>query len=210
MTQLVIFRAIQGVGAGGLIPLALATVAVIVPPRDRGRYQGLIAGTFAFSSIIGPALGGLIVDSTSWRWIFYVNLPVGAVALAVIATAFHARTVKQRHEIDYLGAGLLAAALSAVILFTSLGGTTWAWSSTKIIALIVASIVLLPLFVFVEARAAEPIMPLTLFRNHTFSVTSIVGFIVGFALFGAITCAAVGRIPASGIGVMPDAWTVLG
>jgi EmrB/QacA subfamily drug resistance transporter len=187
MVQLIAFRALQGLGAGGLIVTTLAVIGDLIPPRERGKYQGYFGGVFGVSTVIGPLLGGFFVDNLSWRWIFYVNLPVGAVALAVIATAFHARTVKQRHEIDYLGAGLLAAALSAVILFTSLGGTTWAWSSTKIIALIVASIVLLPLFVFVEARAAEPIMPLTLFRNHTFSVTSIVGFIVGFALFGAIT-----------------------
>jgi EmrB/QacA subfamily drug resistance transporter len=187
MVQLIAYRAIQGLGAGGLIVTTLAVIGDLIPPRERGKYQGYFGGVFGVSTVIGPLLGGFFVDNLSWRWIFYVNLPVGIVALAVIATAFHARTVKQRHEIDYLGAGLLAAALSAVILFTSLGGTTWAWSSTKIIALIVASIVLLPLFVFVEARAAEPIMPLTLFRNHTFSVTSVVGFIVGFALFGAVT-----------------------
>jgi EmrB/QacA subfamily drug resistance transporter len=187
MVQLIAYRTLQGLGAGGLIVTTLAVIGDLIPARERGKYQGYFGGVFGVSTVIGPLLGGFFVDHFSWRWIFYVNLPVGAIALAVIAAAFHARLVTQRHEIDYLGAALLAAALSSVILFTSLGGTTWAWSSPEIIALMLASVVLLPLFVLVESRAAEPIMPLALFRNHTFSVTSVVGFIVGFALFGAIT-----------------------
>ncbi len=187
MTQLIAFRALQGLGAGGLMVVTLAVVGDIIPPRDRGRYQGFFGAVFGVATVIGPLLGGFFVDNLSWRWIFYVNLPVGAVALSVIAVAFHTRTVTTRHAMDYLGAALLAGSLAAVVLFTSLGGTTWAWGSTKIIALIVASIVLLPTFVFVEARAEEPILPLSLFRNHTFAVTSVIGFIVGFALFGSVT-----------------------
>jgi EmrB/QacA subfamily drug resistance transporter len=187
MAELIAFRALQGLGAGGLLVVTFAVVGDIIPPRERGRYQGYFGAVFGVATVVGPLLGGFFVDNLSWRWIFYVNLPVGAVALAVISAAFHSRTETQRHKIDYLGAALLAAALSAVVLFTSLGGTTWAWESAQIIGLMVLSIVLVPLFVVAEHRATEPILPLSLFRNRTFSVTSAVGFIVGFALFGAIT-----------------------
>ncbi|MGZ4338690.1 MAG: MDR family MFS transporter [Gaiellaceae bacterium] len=187
MAQLIAFRTLQGLGAGGLMVVTLAVVGDIIPPRERGKYQGYFGAVFGVSTVVGPLLGGFFVDNLSWRWIFYVNLPVGAVALSVIAIAFHTREVHTRHTIDYLGAVLLAGALAAIVLFTSLGGTTWAWGSPQVIALIVASVVLVPAFVLVEARAEEPILPLSLFRNHTFSLTSAIGFIVGFALFGAIT-----------------------
>ena len=187
MVQLIAFRALQGLGAGGLIVVTFAVIGDVIPPRERGKYQGYFGGVFGVSTVIGPLLGGFFVDHLSWRWIFYVNVPIGLIALAVIAGAFHARTNTERHAIDYPGAALLAGALSAIVLFTSLGGTTWAWASWQIVSLIVLSIVLVPAFVWVESRAAEPIIPLSLFRNHAFSVTSAVGFIVGFALFGAIT-----------------------
>jgi EmrB/QacA subfamily drug resistance transporter len=187
MTELIAFRAIQGLGAGGLIVVTIAVVGDIVPPRDRGRYQGFFGAVFGVSTVIGPLLGGFFVDNLSWRWIFYVNVPIGLIALAVIATAFQARTDQTKHTIDYLGAVLLAGGLSAIVLYTSLGGTTYPWGSARMLALIIGGVALLAAFLFVEARAREPILPLELFRNRVFSVTSAVGFIIGLALFGAVT-----------------------
>jgi EmrB/QacA subfamily drug resistance transporter len=187
MTELIVFRALQGLGGGGLLVLTLAVVGDLFPPRQRGRYQGFFGAVFGVSTIIGPLLGGFFVDNLSWRWIFYVNLPIGAVALTVIAVAFRARPERVHHKVDYLGAAVLAAGLAALVLFTSLGGTTYPWGSAPIIALIVIGVALLVLFPFVERRASEPILPLELFRNRVFVVTSAVGFIVGLALFGAIT-----------------------
>ncbi len=129
MTELIAFRALQGLGAGGLLVTTIAVVGDIIPPRDRGRYQGIFGAVFGVSTVIGPLLGGFFVDNLSWRWIFYVNLPIGALALFVIGVVFHARTDRIEHVVDYLGAGLLAASLSAIVLFTSLGGNTYAWGS---------------------------------------------------------------------------------
>jgi EmrB/QacA subfamily drug resistance transporter len=187
MVELIAFRALQGLGAGGLIVVTLAVVGDIIPPRERGRYQGYFGAVFGVSTVIGPLLGGFFVDNLSWRWIFYVNVPIGLAALAVIAVAFHVSAEHRRHAMDYLGAALLAADLTAIVLFTSLGGTTWAWGSWQIVSLVAASIVLLPVFVFFERRADEPVLPLSLFQNRTFAASSAVGFIVGFALFGAVT-----------------------
>ncbi len=187
MGELIAFRALQGVGGGGLIVTTIAVIGDLVPPRERGRYQGFFGAVFGVSTVIGPLLGGFLVEHFSWRWIFYINLPVGGVALLVIAAAFHTRAAHLQHRIDYLGAALLAGGLSSIILFTSLGGTTWPWGSTRIIALAVIGSVLLVGFVLVERTAAEPILPLGLFRNRVFTVTSVIGFIVGFALFGAVT-----------------------
>jgi EmrB/QacA subfamily drug resistance transporter len=187
MTELIVFRALQGLGAGGLIVITLAVVGDIFPPRERGRYQGYFGGIFGVAMVIGPLLGGFLVDNLSWRWIFYVNVPIGAAALGVIATAFHAHQATERHRVDYFGAVVLGGALSAIVLFTSLGGTTFAWVSTPSVAMIVVGIVLLALFPFIEARAPEAILPLDVFRNRTFSVTSAVGFVIGIALFGAVT-----------------------
>jgi EmrB/QacA subfamily drug resistance transporter len=187
MTELIVFRAIQALGGGGLFVVTIAVVGDIIPPRDRGRYQGFFGAVFGVSTVIGPLLGGFFVDNLSWRWIFYVNVPIGLIALAVIATAFQTRPDQIKHSIDYLGATLLASGLAAIVLYTSLGGTTYAWGSEQMLALIAAGVVLLAAFVLVEARAAEPILPLEIFRNRIFTVTSAVGFVIGLALFGAVT-----------------------
>jgi EmrB/QacA subfamily drug resistance transporter len=187
MPQLIAFRAVQGLGGGGLIVVAMAVVGDLVAPRDRGRYQGLFGAVFGVSVVAGPLLGGFFVDNLSWRWIFYINLPLGAVALAVISSAFRSPQTTERHRIDWLGTIVLAAGLSGVILYTSLGGTTYAWDAPGMLAAIVGGAALLALFPFVESRAAEPILPLDLFRNQTFRTTSAISFIIGFALFGAVT-----------------------
>jgi EmrB/QacA subfamily drug resistance transporter len=187
MPELIGFRALQGLGAGGLMTTTIAVVGDIIPPRDRGRYQGIFGAVFGVSTVIGPLLGGFFVDHLSWRWIFYVNVPLGAVALAVIGAVFHARAERVEHAIDYLGAATLAGSLAAIVLFTSLGGTTFAWSSGESIALIAIGAVLLVLFVLAERRAEEAILPLELFRNRNFTVSSATAFIIGLALFGSVT-----------------------
>src|SRR6476659_7187043 len=187
MTQLIMFRAIQGLGGGGLVVSTQAVVGDIVPPRERGRYQGIFGAVFGLASIAGPLLGGYCTTNWTWRWIFYINLPLGILALAVIAATLPSRADRQQHAIDYAGAVLLAVALSAIILVTDLGGTTYPWTSPVVLGTAAAGLVALVLFLVVEQRAAEPILPLHLFRNAAFSVTSVVALIVGFAMFGSIT-----------------------
>ncbi|MBA2948787.1 MDR family MFS transporter [Streptomyces himalayensis] len=186
MPELIGFRALQGLGGGGLIVLSMAIVGDIVPPRDRGRYQGLFGAVFGATSVLGPLLGGLLTEHLSWRWVFYVNLPVGIVALLVIAAALHIPRRATPHTIDYLGTFLIASVATCLVLVASLGGTTWAWGSAQIIGLAVLGVVLAVAFVAVERRAAEPVLPLKLFRIRTFTLSAVISFVVGFAMFGAM------------------------
>ncbi len=187
MTFLIIARTIQGLGGGGLMVVAMTVVADIIPPRQRGKVQGLFGAVFGVATVVGPLLGGFIVEHFSWQWIFLINVPLGVLALGVIAVALEPRGERVKHSIDYAGFVLLSGGLTAFVLATSLGGNTFAWFSIEIIGLIVGAIAMLGAFVWVEARAAEPVLPLSLFRNNTFAVTSAVGFLVGMAMFGSIT-----------------------
>lgn len=187
MVELIAFRAIQGLGSGGLMVGAQAIVGDIVSPRERGRYVGLFGAVFGVASIVGPLLGGVFVDNLTWRWIFYINVPIGIIALIVVASQVPGTLSRVHHTIDYLGTAVLSLAATSFILLTSLGGTTYGWNSAPIWILGVAGVVFVGVFVGVERRAAEPVLPLHLFKLRAFTVTSVVGFIVGFAMFGAIT-----------------------
>ena len=187
MTFLIIARAVQGLGGGGLFVLALSVVGDVVPPRERGKIQGVFAAVFSTSSVLGPLAGGWISENLDWHWIFFINLPLGLIALVGFAASFKPRGVRTSHKIDWLGAITLSLGLGALTLVTSLGGRSFAWSSPEAIALAVVTVVSLVAFVLIELRAAEPILPMWLFKMNVFWVTSVIGFIVGAAMFGAIT-----------------------
>ncbi|MEU6103769.1 MDR family MFS transporter [Streptomyces flaveolus] len=187
MSELIAFRALQGLGGGGLMVLSMAIVGDLVSPRERGRYQGLFGAVFGATSVLGPLLGGVFTEHLNWRWVFYINLPVGVVALVVIAAVLHIPHRATRHVIDYLGTLLIASVATCLVLVASLGGTTWAWASPQIIGLAVLGAVLAAVFVAVERKAAEPVLPLKLFRVRTFTLSAVISFVVGFAMFGAMT-----------------------
>jgi len=185
--QLVLARGLQGVGGGGLIVTATAAVGDLVPPRERGRYQGIFGAVFGIATIVGPPLGGLLVDHLSWRWIFYINLPTGAFALLLVGTVLHSRTPQQQRTIDYLGAISLSVALTAIILCTSLGGTAIAGASLSAIGLLVLAIAGTVTFIVTEMRADDPILPLGLLRNGTFAIACAVTLIINVSLLGSVT-----------------------
>jgi len=185
MWQLIVTRGLQGIGGGGLIALTFAIVGDMIPPRQRGRYQGYFGAVFGLSSIVGPLLGGFFVDNLSWRWIFYINLPVGLVALVVTSSVLHVRQDKRQHSIDYAGAALLVAGVVSTLL-ALVRGNELGWTHPNILTFGSTGIALLVVFVWWESRAVEPILPLRLFRIPVFTVTSVIGFVIGFAMFGAI------------------------
>jgi EmrB/QacA subfamily drug resistance transporter len=186
MVELIAFRALQGLGAGGLIVNVMAIIGDLVSPRERGRYQGIMASVMALAMIAGPLVGGLITDHLSWRWAFYVNLPLGGIALAVLIWTLHLPRRRSEHRIDWLGAGLLTVAIVALVLITTWGGTQYDWASPQILGLAVTAVAFGAAFVLVERRADEPILSMSLFRIRNFSLISGVGFLLGFAMFGAI------------------------
>lgn len=186
MGELIAFRALQGIGGGGLFAMVMAIIGDIVPARDRGKYQGLIGAVFAAASVLGPLAGGFFTDSLSWRWIFYVNIPIGIVALAVTTVVLKLPVNRMRHHIDFLGSALVASAVTGILLITVWGGNTYPWTSDTIIGLGAASVLLIAAFIYVELNSPEPVLPMRLFRNQIFSVSSILGFVSGFLMFGAI------------------------
>ncbi len=187
MDQLIAFRALQGLGAGGLLVGAIATIGDLVSPRERGQYMGYMMAAMSLAMIAGPLVGGYITDSLSWRWIFYVNMPVGGAALIYLFITLHLPRRKVQHKIDYLGAALLAVAAASVVLLTTWGGSQYAWRSVQIMGLGALAIVATAAFLVAETRAAEPVLPLHVFRNRNFSLVAGMSFLLGLAMFGALT-----------------------
>ncbi|GLO01719.1 EmrB/QacA family drug resistance transporter [Pseudomonas putida] len=187
MAQLIAFRTLQGLGGGGLMVVAMAAIGDVIPPAERGRYQGLFGGVFGLATVVGPLIGGFLVEQLSWHWIFYINLPLGLLALLVIGSVFRPHVALVRHTVDYIGAFFLTVALAALVLITSLGGSLLAWQSLDMLCLALFALIGLVGFVLEQRRAVEPIMPLHLFGHRTFVLAGLIGFIVGVSLFGAVT-----------------------
>jgi EmrB/QacA subfamily drug resistance transporter len=187
MNELIAFRALQGLGAGGLMVGAIATIGDLVPPRERGQYMGYMMAAMMLAMIAGPLVGGYITDSLSWRWIFYINMPIGGAALVYLWATLHVPRRRVEHRVDYLGAAVIAAGATAITLLASWGGTQYAWGSWEIIMLAAIVVVSLALFFVVESRAQEPILPLHVFTNRNFSLASSMSFLLGFVMLGGMT-----------------------
>jgi EmrB/QacA subfamily drug resistance transporter len=186
MTELTLFRALQGLGAGGLFPLTLIAIGDLFSPRERGRYQGYVGSVWAVASVGGPLLGGIFTDDVSWRWIFWINLPIGAVALFVIWTQWHVPFERREHRIDYVGAATLTTSITCLLLVAAWGGTTYAWTSWEVLGAAAAAVVAFVLFLLSERNAVEPILALRLFRVQTVAVGNAAAFLLGAALFAVI------------------------
>ncbi|MFM8842134.1 MAG: MDR family MFS transporter [Actinomycetota bacterium] len=192
MTQLILFRAIQGIGAGGLFALSFIIIGDIVSPRERGKYQGLFGAVWGVSSVAGPLLGGFFADQgeilgvTGWRWIFYINIPFGIIALLVTSSVLHIPRTNVKHAIDYLGALFMVIGVAAILLAISVTGPVDGWLHPYTLSYFAVAILFTALFIWWEAKVEEPLLPLRLFKNHTFSLTSAIGFIIGAGMFGAI------------------------